>query len=596
MPERTVEVGDTMKQLLASYFRDPDGDPLTYSATVADAGLASVEVVGDTVSVAALAKGVTTVTVTATDPEGLAAVQAFNVTVPNRSPVAVGTPPADTVAVGETTTLDPSTYFRDPDGDPLTFAASAADSSVAGVSVADGTVAVTAIAKGGTAVTIAAADTEGLTAVQAFNVTVPNRAPVAIGTAPADTVPVGETATRDLLPYYRDPDGDTLVYTASTSDSAVIGVAVSGGAVAVTAAAKGVATVTVTATDTEGLEAVQAFTVTVPNRAPVAGDPIPARTLQVGDTLALTLSAWFSDPDGDPLSFAAAASNPTAARVAVSDDALTVIADAKGQTFVTVTASDGEGAPATRTFAVSVSNQHPVTAATMEARALTSGDSATLELSAYFADPDGDALTFAAAVTDTTVVAVSVSGIILTLAAASGGFTTVTVTATDTEGLAAAQEFTVTVSIRNRAPVAVGALPELRLTEKGIARLRPASVFSDPDMDSLVFEAQSSDLQVARTWVSLGTVLVRAVAKGTATVTVTARDPSGLSATQEFGVRVRQGRDTNPNHKPVAVGAIPNQSLEEGDLFILDAAPRFSDPDGDELKFAAASADTVWPP
>lgn len=167
-----------------------------------------------------------------------------------------------------------------------------------------------------------------------------------------------------------------------------------------------------------------------------------------------------------------------------------------------------------------------------------------------------------------------------------------TVTATDDEGLAATQEFTVAVSLRNQAPVAVGALPELRLTEKSVARLNPSSVFADPDEDTLVFEAESSDLKVARTWVSLGTVLVRGVAEGMATVTITARDPSGLQATQEFDVRVRRGRNTNPNHKPVAVGAIPDQGLEEGDLFTMDVAPRFSDPDEDPLTFAAASTDS----
>ena len=41
--------------------------------------------------------------------------QSMIVTVPNRSPVTTGSIPAQTVAEGETTTVDVSPYFRDPD-------------------------------------------------------------------------------------------------------------------------------------------------------------------------------------------------------------------------------------------------------------------------------------------------------------------------------------------------------------------------------------------------------------------------------------------------------------------------------------------------
>ena len=584
MPAQTVEVGDTVTHELASYFRDSDGDPLVFAATAADARVTGVSVAIGTVSVAALAKGGTTVTITATDPEGLAATQEFIVTVPNRAPLAVGTAPADTVAVGETSTLDPSAYFRDPDGDSLAYTATASDAAVAGVSVSAGAVAVTAYTKGEATVTIMATDTEGLTASQAFTVTVPNRAPSTVGVMLADTFAVGETATLDLSAYFSDPDGDPLVYTATASDTAVIGVAASDGALTVTAIAKGEATVTVTASDTEGLTATQAFNVTVPNRAPVAGDPIQPRTLAVGGAVSLELSAYFSDPDGDPLDFAAVTSNSTVVRVEVSDAALTVTAIARGEAAVTVTASDGDGLAATRAFTVTVSNQAPLATGTFEAWTLTAGETGTLELALHFGDPDGDALTFAAVVSDTAVVAVSLSGATLTIAATAKGVATVTITATDTDGLSAAQAFTVTVP--NRTPLAVGAFEALRLTSGGVARVDPAPGFADADGDSLIFEATSSDLDVARAWVSLGQVLVRAVGRGTATITVTGRDPEGLSATQGFDVEVS-------NQAPLATGTFEAWTLTAGETGTLELSPHFGDPDGDALTFAAVVSDTA---
>ena len=589
MPAQTVEVGDTVTHELPSYFRDSDGDPLVFAATAADARVAGVSVAIDTVAVAALAKGGTTVSITATDPEGLAATQEFIVTVPNRAPLAIGTAPADTVSVGETSTLDPSAYFRDPDGDSLAYTATASDAEVAGVSVSAGAVTVTAVAKGEATVTIMATDTEGLTASQAFTVTVPNRAPSTVGVVLADTVAVGETATLDLSAYFSDPDGDPLVYTATASNTAVLGVAASDGALTVTAIAKGEATVTVTASDTEGLTATQAFNVTVPNRAPVAGDPIQPRILSGGGVATLELSAHFSDPDGDSLDFAAVTSNSTVARVEVSDAELTVTAIARGEAAVTVTASDGDGLAATQAFAVAVSNQAPLATGAFEAWTLTAGETGTLELSPHFGDPDGDALTFAAVVSDTAVVAVSLSGATLTIAATAKGVATVTITATDTDGLSAAQAFTVTVP--NRTPLAVGTFKALRLSSGGVARVDPAPGFADADGDSLIFDATSSDLDVARAWVSLGQVLVRAVGRGTATITVTGRDPEGLSATQGFDVEVRASRETDPNHPPVTVGALVDQTLEVGDTRTLNVASYFSDVDGDDLAFAAESSD-----
>ena len=590
MPEGTVEVGETVTHELASYFRDPDGDALVYSATTADPTVAGVSVSGGTVSVVALAKGATTVTVTATDTESPAATQAFTVTVPNRAPVTVGTAPADSVAVGELATLDPSPYFSDPDGDPLVYAATSSDTTVSRVSASAVTISVTAIAKGEATVTITATDTEGLAATQAFTVTVPNRAPVATGALPADTVAVGDTVTLDPSAHFADPDGDPLSYAATTADPTVVGVTVSDGAVAITALARGEGTVTVTAADTEGLTATQAFMVTVPNRAPVIRDPIQPRTLNGGDSLTLDLSARFIDPDGDPLVFAATTSNPAVVRVELSDAVLTLTAVAKGGATVTVTASDEEGLSATQAFSISVNNQPPRPADAFEAWTLPAGDSATLELAPYFTDPDGDAVTFAVTVSDSTVALVSVSGTTLTIAAAARGETTVTVTATDTEGLSATQAFTVTVP--NLGPVAVDTFEGLRLSGGAVARVDPAPGFTDPDGDSLTFEATSSDLAVVRAWVSWGRVLLRAMGPGTATIEVVGRDPGGLSATQEFEVRVRESNNPGANKAPVTVGVLVDQALEVGDTAQLDAGSYFSDPDGDDLVFAAQSSDT----
>ncbi len=73
----------------------------------------------------------------------------------------------------------------------------------------------------------------------------------------------GESISVDVSSYFSDPDGDALTYTASSSNTGVATVGVSGSTVTVTGAAQGSATVRVTATDPGGLSATQSFAVTV---------------------------------------------------------------------------------------------------------------------------------------------------------------------------------------------------------------------------------------------------------------------------------------------------------------------------------------------
>lgn len=364
----------------------------------------------------------------------------------------------------------------------------------------------------------------------------PNRAPEAVGTIPARTLPAGDTATVDVSPHFRDPDGDALSYTAASSNADVVGVSVSGSAVTVTAVARGVATITVTARDPQGLLAQQLFEVTVPNRAPAAGDTIPAQTLFKGETATVDASAHFEDLDGDPLTFTATSSSPDVATVTVSEATLTIHAVAAGVAAVTVTASDPDGAGAEQRFEVTVPNREPEAVGTLPPRTIAVGETATVDVSAHFRDPDGDSLTYAAASSDSAVATVSVSGDSVVVAALAKGLATITVTARDGEGLAAEQRFEVTVP--NRAPEVVDAIPARSLPGGDTAMVDVSAHFRDPDGDSLTYTAASSSPEVATVTVSGATLTIDAVAPGVALVTVTASDPEEARAASSFEVTV----------------------------------------------------------
>ena len=83
LADQVVRVGGAVAVDVGRAFRDPDGDPLTYVATSSARAVASVAVLGSTVTVTPASEGTTTVTVTATDAGGSngTAAQTFAVTV-----------------------------------------------------------------------------------------------------------------------------------------------------------------------------------------------------------------------------------------------------------------------------------------------------------------------------------------------------------------------------------------------------------------------------------------------------------------------------------------------------------------------------------
>ncbi len=158
--------------------------------------------------------------------------------------------------------------------------------------------------------------------------------------------------------YFTDPDGDTLAYSATSGDTTVVTVSVSGDTVTVTPGAVGAAEITVTATDPGGLSATQAFWVGVnSNQRPQRRGKVSDTSVDVGGSVALVASGYFSDPDGDALTYSATSANTATATVSVSNDTVTVTGVAIGYANITITATDPGGLQATQRFQVTVNAQ-----------------------------------------------------------------------------------------------------------------------------------------------------------------------------------------------------------------------------------------------
>ena len=173
----------------------------------------------------------------------------------------------------------------------------------------------------------------------------PNRASVASGTIPAQTLTEGQSATVNVASLFTDPDGDALSFTASTSNAGVAAATVSGSTVTITAVAAGTATITVTARDPGGLTAALSANVAVEpaNRAPVVTGSVPTQSLTAGQSVQVNLAPFFSDPDGDALTYTAASSNTAIVTASVSGSTVTITAASVGSATITVSAADPGG-------------------------------------------------------------------------------------------------------------------------------------------------------------------------------------------------------------------------------------------------------------
>ena len=273
------------------------------------------------------------------------------------------------------------------------------------------------------------------------------------------------------------------------------------------------------------------------NRAPVAVGTIPAQTVDVGSTVPVSLDGYFNDPDNDTLTYTATSLYISRATVSVLDSTLTIAGIDVGIARIAVTATDPSGLTAPQEFIVTVSTREPGSRCCGDHSRPNGGRRVDCPCKSCFSDPDNDTLTYEATSGYISRATVSVSGSTLTINGIATGIARIAVTATDPSGLTAPQEFIVTVNPQGT-PVAVGTIPAQTVDVGSTVPVSLDGYFSDPDSDTLTYTATSLYISRATVSVSGSTLTINGIATGIARIAVTATDPSGLTAPQEFIVTV----------------------------------------------------------
>ena len=255
----------------------------------------------------------------------------------------------------------------DPDGDPVTCSWKAADGHFMG-SVLEAEARWQAPHDAGrVAIRVKATDGRGGSASAEMFVEVMNEAP--IFEQPSFVFELRENEDGRDSPVLLgsavaiDPDGDPLTYTLVSGDARQFAAGARNGAVTYTGEGEDYEAepnryaLKMKVRDPYGAEATADVTVEVTNQneAPSVSAVIPDQRLEEGGTAAkLGLGTYFSDPDGDVLSYSAVSSDLAMVTVAVAGSALTLAPAAYGLATIEVTARDPGGLLAKQSFAVSV--------------------------------------------------------------------------------------------------------------------------------------------------------------------------------------------------------------------------------------------------
>ncbi|MCF7911156.1 MAG: tandem-95 repeat protein, partial [Candidatus Cloacimonetes bacterium] len=209
------------------------------------------------------------------------------------------------------------------------------------------------------------------------------------------------------------------------------------------------------------------ITVVYENFGPTVKDPpLPDQPLlEDFDDVVLDLNNYFSDENGDVLSYTAALDNAKInVDIAGSQMTISSVLNQYGTTEVIVTANDNYRATVSDTFIVTVESQNDdpsIVTAIPDAYRAEDFLPFQIGLSSYFSDVDGDVLSYSVNFDSTEVLAEIIEDVSLRISSVADwyGTATLTVTANDGNGGLTDQSFDVIVEPVNDGPVIISYLP-----------------------------------------------------------------------------------------------------------------------------------------
>ncbi|MEK7399048.1 MAG: Ig-like domain-containing protein, partial [Candidatus Poribacteria bacterium] len=454
---------------------------------------------------------------------------------------------------------------------------------------------------GNETITFTAKDPGGLAASFStkFTVNSVNDPPI-VSDIPDQTVEEGKPFTSIKLDdYVTDPDNTDAEIVWSFSGNTNITNTVGADRIAVIATKNaewnGNETVTFTAKDPGGLSASDTakFTVTPINDPPVVSN-IPDQTVEEGKAFAnIKLDDFVTDPDNTDAEIKWTVTGNTNITVTIGVDRVATIgvkdAEWNGNETITFTAKDPGGLSASDTakFTITPVNDPPVVSDIPDQTIEEGKAFANIKLDDFVTDLDNKDEELKWTYSGNTKLSITVdNNRVVTIASSDpkwSGNETVTFTVTDPGGLSASDTVKFTITPINDPPVASD-IPDQTVEEgKPFASVKLDDFVADPDnTDAEITWSVTGNVNVTVT-IGVDRVAIIGVKdaewNGNETITFTAKDPGGLSASDSAKFTV------TPINDPPVVSDIKDQTVEEGKPFASVKLDDFvTDPDNTDAE------------
>lgn len=596
-------------------FRDVDGDILALAATLANGdslpawlSFADGRMIG---TPPANFNGVLNISVSATD--GITSASSnfvLNILPRNDAPIVVGQIADMAVVPGAFILIQiPAALFQDVDGDAITVSVVLYDGqplpawlafngqNLSGTAPANfsGTLALNVVGSDGKA-----------SVIESFSLTVAsNNRPVVAN--PLQSVSVNEDQSIDFaIPTntFADADGDALVYGAKQANGSPLPswLTFANGRFNGTPPMNFNGSVALLVTASDGLEsASSAFDLIVQpaNDAPEALDNSGFATNE--DTpLTIATSALLandSDVDGDALTISAV-TNAIGGTAALNGNQIQFTPNANfyGDASFTYSVVDPGGASDTALVSIRVLPVNDAPIVMIDIADVVGNEDQAVDFalaSDAFVDVDGDVLNYSAALANgnplPTWLSFDGQRFVGTPPVNYNGVLTLVVTASD--GVAtAAQQFSLTLTAQNDAPVVAQALADQNsLEDQAISITLPQDAFADVDGDTLSFSAKLANGNALPAWLTFANGQFNGTPpanfNGALDITVTAND-GALTVSDVFRLTIESVNDA-----PVVSLALGDASVaEDSAIDITLPTGTFTDIDGDTLALSARLA------
>ena len=581
LENRTLQSGfDTDTMDIQKVFNDPNDDKLFFNAKSSDDEVVSATIFQNSQLIIREGHaGKAKITLTANDAHRTTATDTLEVTIikivpDNQPPMVVNPLENRTLQAGfGTDTMDIQNVFNDPNDDALTFNAHSSDDSVIAVTIFQNNQLVIREGKvGKSKITLTANDVHGATATDTLEVNIienvpENRPPMVVKPLENKMLQAGfDTDTMDIQNVFNDPNDDELTFNAHSSDDSVISVTIfQDNQLVIREGKVGKSKITLTANDVRGATATDTLEISIiknvpENQLPMVVNPLENKTLQAGfgmDTI--DIQHVFNDPNDDELTFNAHSSDDSVISVAIfQNNQLAISEVGVGISTITLTADDGQEGTVSDEFQVTVTERESLLACDFEVcpydpldrdktvkfeRELINVRATVL---AHYGGKPGilgirDGLHYKGYLVpcrplDKEFIVdekeVLISGYVLNCA---GGLTLPQIKGS----LGNLFKLTDIRNVpENQPPMVVNPLENKTLQAGfGMDTMDIQNVFNDPNNDALTFNAHSSnDEAVSVTILQNNQLVISEVGVGIATITLTADDGQGETASTTFRV------------------------------------------------------------